>query len=89
MKAVLMAFVMTIRASSDIWVPRCFSQAYYGFRQVRWLNGTMRKHRSRQRRNRPLQVLLHPVTTVAALSIERDGDYGSSAVLKLPPDQPC
>jgi hypothetical protein len=24
MKAVLMAFVMTIRASSDIWVPRCF-----------------------------------------------------------------
>jgi hypothetical protein len=25
MKAVLMAFVMTIRASSDIWVPRCFS----------------------------------------------------------------
>jgi len=47
-------------------------------------NGTMRKHRSRQRENRPLQVLLHPIPAVAAFfgAIERDGDYGSSAVLK-------
>src|SRR5216684_9246348 len=40
----------------------------HGFRQVRWLNGTMRKHRSRQRRNRPLQVLLHLITAVTAFS---------------------
>jgi hypothetical protein len=69
MKAVLMAFVMTIRASSDIWVPRSFSPKHItGFRQLRWFNGAIRKHRSRQRRNRPLQVLLHPVTAVAAFS---------------------
>jgi hypothetical protein len=35
---------------------------------VQWLNGTMRKHRSRQRRNRPLQVLLHLITAVTAFS---------------------
>jgi hypothetical protein len=40
----------------------------HGFRQVRWLNGTMSKHRSRQRRNRPLQVLLHLITAVTAFS---------------------
>ena len=41
---------------------------------------------SRQRKNRPLQVLLHPVPAVAAFSArsKEDGDYDSSAVLKLP-----
>src|ERR1700737_848107 len=39
---------------------RCFPLSISRFWQVRWLNGTMRKHRSRQRQNRPLQVLLHP-----------------------------
>ena len=40
MKAVLMALVMTIRASSDIRVPRSFSLKHItGFRQVRWFSG--------------------------------------------------
>jgi hypothetical protein len=38
----------------------------HGFWQVRWLNGI--KHRSRQRRNRPLQVLLHLITAATAFS---------------------
>jgi hypothetical protein len=51
----------------------------------------MRKHRRRQRQNRPLQVLLPPASAVAAFSgaIEKDGDYGSSTVLMSPRDQPC
>src|SRR6478752_593578 len=45
----------------------------------------MREHRSRQRQNRPLQVLLHPVQQSRSLgAIERDGNYGSSTVLKSP-----
>jgi hypothetical protein len=90
MKAVLMALVMTIRACSDIQVSRCFPLSISRFWQVRWLNGTMRKHRSRRRQNRPLQVLLHPVLSSRGFfdAIERDGDYGSRAVLKSPRDQP-
>jgi len=42
-------------------------------------HGTMRKHRSRQRRNGPLQVY----------AIDGDGDYGSITVLKSPRHQPC
>ena len=81
MKAVLMALVMTIRASSDIWVSRCFPLSISRFWQVRWLNGTMRKHRSRQyipfQQSRPFGP------------IESDGDYGSGAVLKSTCGQLC
>jgi hypothetical protein len=69
----------------------CFPLSISRFLQVRWLNGTMRKHRSRQRQNRPLQFSLLPVPAVAVFfgAIERDGNYGSSAVLKAPRHQPC
>ena len=39
-------------ASFDIQVSRCFPLGILRFWQVRWLNGTVRKHRSRQRENR-------------------------------------
>ena len=35
------------------------------------LNGTLRKHRSRHRQNRPLQVLLHPARAAAAFRRDR------------------
>jgi uncharacterized protein Usg len=41
------------------------------FWQVRWLNRTMRKHRSRQRQNRPYRFPLHPVPAVAAFRRDR------------------
>ena len=49
--------------------------------QVRWPNGTMRKHRSRQRENRPLQVLLHPVPAVAAFSARSKETATTAAAL--------
>jgi hypothetical protein len=50
------------------------------------LNGTLRKHRSRHRQNRPLQVYIPLGQPRLFGAIERDGDYGSSAVLKPPRD---
>ena len=38
---------------------------------LRWLNGTLRKHRGRHRQNRPLQVLLHPAPAAAAFRRDR------------------
>jgi hypothetical protein len=41
----------------------------------------MRKHRSRQRQNRPLQVLLDPVPAVAAFSARSKEMATTSAAL--------
>ncbi len=60
---------------------RCFPLSISRFWQVRWLNGTMRKHRSRQRQNRPLQVLLDPVPAVAAFSARSKEMATTSAAL--------
>jgi hypothetical protein len=48
---------------------------------VSWLNGTMRKHRSHQCQNRPLQDLLHPGSAVAAFSVRSKEMVTTSAVL--------
>ena len=87
MKAVLMAFVMTIRASSDIWVPRCFPlKAYHGFRLVRWLNAPCASIAVVSAKTDRYRFCY--ISRGLFDAIERDGDYGSSAVLKPPRDQP-
>jgi hypothetical protein len=57
-------------AVEDEYVLQCLGAAISVSRllRMRWLNGTMRKHRSRQRQSRLLQFLLHLVPAVAAFS---------------------